>query len=66
MPEKRQSPAQARRDDPPAKAKGPLKGAPVDGATADNPAHPKGEPGRDPPRPGAPSGSVRSGPAAPG
>ena len=40
-------------DDPPAEAEGPLKGAPLDGVTADNPAEPKGEPGRDPPRPGA-------------
>ncbi len=38
--------------DRPAKAEGSLEGAPVDGVTADNPAHPKGEPGRDPPRPG--------------
>ncbi len=41
------------KDEPPAKAEGPLKGAPVDGATADNPENPKGEPGRDAPRPGA-------------
>ncbi len=40
-------------DDPPAKATGRLRGAPVDGATADNPAHPKRDPGRDPPRPGS-------------
>ena len=42
-----------RADDPPARATGPLKGVPLDGVTADNPAHPKGEPGRDPPRPGS-------------
>ena len=44
-------------NDGPAKAEGSLEGAPVDGVTADNPAHPKGEPGRDPPRPGTRSPS---------
>ena len=53
MQERAKAPPRRRGEDPPAKAVGPLEGAPVDGASADNPADPKGEPGRDPPRPGA-------------
>ncbi|HEY5410329.1 MAG TPA: hypothetical protein VIJ94_06340 [Caulobacteraceae bacterium] len=38
-------------DPPPAAERGRLKGAPLDGVTADNPAHPKTPAGVRPPRP---------------
>ncbi len=41
----------AKPSDPPAEAKGRLKGAPLDGVTADNPAHPKAGSSGKPPRP---------------
>ena len=54
MQEQERAPDQRREgEEPPTDATGPLEGAPVDGVTADNPAHPKAEPGRDPPRPSA-------------